>query len=230
LLTRGNDKLGSGIWSFNLPVFTACPGASLVCQEVCYARRGRFYCDNVQRALQRNRELADSPELVGGLIAQGRQNYVRIGRIHASGDFYREAYVAKWRRIVRKCRTTTWYGYTRSWTVPDLLPGLLALAAEPNMFLWFSTDRSMPEPPRVPGVRIAWLATSDYDHPAYDVDLVFRDSKKKPMKRMSGYPVCPYEQRIDRKVTMSCTRCRICFRGLKPARKTAGKHPVTLPH
>jgi hypothetical protein len=160
-------------------------------------------------------ELSKSADFVATVCAQIRHEQARVLRIHSSGDFYSRRYIRRWQTIARRNRRTDFYAYTRSWNSPELLDALLQFAAEPNVTLFFSTDRSMPEPPRYDNIRVAWLAVDDNDTPPYPVHLIFRHRAKTQMKRMDGYQVCPYEQKVERETPISCSRCKLCFADAK---------------
>ena len=217
MLTRKNQKLGNTIYMFNLPARLTCPVISRVCSVICYASRGRFHHSNVKRALAKNYAAVRRGDFVARINAQLLTESARIVRIHGAGDFFNLTYIHLWRKIARANRHIIFYAYTRAWKKQQLLPALIALGQERNVRLWWSTDRSMPEPPRTPGIRIGWLATSDDDVPPYPVDMVFRDRPRTRMKFMEGYQVCPYEQMVpERKFRITCDRCGICY---KPERE-----------
>lgn len=213
MLTRGNQKLGNWIWAFNLPCKLTCPGMSPTCSALCYACDGRFLRWNVKHAHQRNLIASRLSDFRNRMIDEICNNCVLFLRWHSSGDFYSPGYVASWRHVVQRMRRTTFYGYTRSWTNEEMLPALIELAAEKNVQLWWSCDRSMPQPPRVAGVRLAWMAETDQDLPPYAVDLVFRDDTSAGLlKRLSGYLVCPYEQKLKLPRALTCSQCGLCFK------------------
>lgn len=211
MLRLGNSKLGLAIWTFSLPAGTTCPGASPICERLCYAKKGRFSFRGVKAFYRRNLSISRGPNFVAKTIREIREKGVQNVRVHTSGDFYSAAYTARWRKIVRACPKTTFFAYTRSWRIPDILDELVLLAAEPNFYLWLSCDRDTGEPPVIPKVRRAWMAADDADVPPFPVDLVFRDKRTTPLKRMRGILVCPTNQKIQRKEKITCTTCRLCF-------------------
>jgi hypothetical protein len=176
---------------------------------------------------QRNLIATRRDDFVARVNKQIKTSSIKLVRIHASGDFYdaertganprsSDYYIKCWHKIAKANPGTTFYAYTRSWTIPVLRKALLAFAKLPNVQLWFSVDNSMPRPPRCPSVKLAWLAENDNDKPPYRVDLVFRDRAKTPMKKMDGAQVCPYEQKVPRKVTINCTNCKLCYKQAVP--------------
>ena len=219
MLTHKNSKLGSRIWAWSLPVFKTCPGASAVCKAVCYADRGHLLMLNRRGFYESRLAVSRQTSFVSRIVSSVRANSVDVLRVHVSGDFYSADYVHKWRLIARRCRTTQFYAYTRSWADPSIRHALWQLGREPNFQLWLSTDRSMPRPPRWQGVRTCYLMTNDDDQPAYPVDLVFRDKTPSIMKRAAnGSLVCPYDNGVT---TTNCSQCKLCWRAQKSNGKPA---------
>lgn len=230
MLYPGNGKLGAGIWTWSIPPVSTCPGRSVECEKLCYARGGFFAMPSVMGAYAKNLELAkrsDFPALVRAeLLAKGIQTL----RIHVAGDFYDADYTRKWLKIIRQNRQTRFFAFTRSWRDPKVLPILLELAREKNLQLWFSWDRAMPYPPRVKNVRIAYMSVRDDDVPSKHVDLVFRTKRLSTMKFMGPAVVCPHEQGVERKIPVTCTSCRLCFetKRLQAAKRAAKSHDLAL--
>lgn len=147
---RGNSKLGPNVYSYSrLPgkIGGTCPGASPVCEMVCYAKR----IVRNQPLWDLMRENSVVPFLRGTLPTE-----VKYVRLHVSGDFDCLGYVADWVRRVSTHPEVTFWGYTRSWRVPTLLPLLEELHVLPNMQLFASMDSGIPEDPP-DGWRCAWL-------------------------------------------------------------------------
>ena len=154
-LAPGNKKIGdsgrvySSVFVWNLPAVASCPGASEWCLMHCYNADTRsdvfpvsewqdnwsWFTYKPQELKMRIREQLDSAK---------RPTAVRI---HSSGDFYSLSYTLFWIDIVRQFREVQFWAYTRSWTIPELLPQLEVLRAEPNFELFASCDSTMPHPP-----------------------------------------------------------------------------------
>jgi hypothetical protein len=197
---------------------TTCPGSTPLCRRVCYVRCGHFIFPDVKNSYVVNQRMAEDPDFVGWMTGEIHRLYVRVLRLHVSGDFYSPQYIRRWTDIVRACPETVFYGYTRSWSVPELARPLWVLAREPNMQLWLSTDRSMPWPPRWSSAWIAWMAETDEDRPPRPVDLVFRVQRKTVCKTVGKNPVCRYDWGVKPRVT--CSECKRCFRSATaPTRK-----------
>jgi hypothetical protein len=212
VLSRGNDKIGTAIFAFNLPAVDTCPGMSAACDS-CYAQRGRWVFPKVQEALRRNWEASRQSFFAERMIREIRTRRVHVVRIHAAGDFYDARYIRCWAQVARNCFKTTFYAYTRSWQLSGLLAELERLAALPNVRLWYSADRDTGMPTGMPeGVRVAWLQ-EEADEPVPDgVDLIFRVHRlrRRPAKRIGLTLVCPVEQGSGGNTT--CTSCRVCWK------------------
>lgn len=217
ILVDGNKKLGAGIWHWSIPALSSCPGASSICQQHCYATKAHYYSGFVRRHLQQHDELRQSREFVPLLRSFIRNNNVQLVRIHVSGDFDRVSYVRDWQTIVKACRRTQFFAYTRSWRVSRLLNELVLLGRAKNMHLWCSTDqethRKFGAPPAAIAAvsRIAYMQLAD-DEPIPDyVNLVFRVVRNTVNKFIDGRLVCPTEQGVSRTLPITCRSCRLCF-------------------
>lgn len=224
MIRPGNRKLGPLVHAWSLPAIHTCPGRSPLCESLCYARQHHYAQPAVKTKLNYNYDETQRPEFVQLMCAELRRHQVQVCRVHVAGDFYDLPYLKSWIKIARWRQQTTFFAYTRSWTVPRLLPSLRTLGRLPNVQLWFSADHDMPRPPRVKGIRVCWLARNDSDPPPYKVDLVFRNRAKTTTKRMGkhGSLVCPYEQMVERQVPITCSRCRICFSSARGERTQQG--------
>ena len=215
LLVAGNDKLSQAIHHFDLPAALSCPGSSELCRAKCYALRGRYLFPQVQERLHwcfETSKRKDFPKLMTEEIH--RKGAAFVVRIHCSGDYYSEAYVRKWIKVIRASPNTRFFGYTRSWSVQAIYPALCELSQLDNMRLWFSTDTQMGEPPEVPEkVRVAWMMTEE-EESIPDVDLIFRDYPLRNDRRvMIGLNlICPHETPQGRERNTSCGTCGYCWR------------------
>lgn len=118
----GNEKLQkTDTVSFNLPAFRSADGFAVCpqaggCASYCYARQGRFLMPEVQAARELNLTIArhDLPtfeRLARVDLARIRQRSIRI---HDSGDFFSQAYLDAWCRIVAAFPDKRFYAYTKS--------------------------------------------------------------------------------------------------------------------
>lgn len=213
LLTRGNAKLGEGVYAWSIPAIETCPGRTDLCSRVCYAKSGRFHTRAMQARLAENFALAQTDDFSARITAEIQRRSVHTLRIHVSGDFYDHLYVNKWAAIARRCPRTTVYGYTRSWRVSSMLPALVALAHRPNVRLWFSCDAETGLPLDLPpGVRVAYFQTDGHEEPTGDLIFRVRPLRRLPVPHPPVSVLCPSEVTAPRPSNVTCTSCRLCHR------------------
>lgn len=206
---RGNTKLGmDGVYTYSrLPgrpdgryesvAFAAgfepgtstgtCPGSTEECESICYAKRV-IDTPPVWDVWARNSLDTNGAEV----LAEPLPSDAKIVRIHVSGDFDTPLYIQHWIKVVLEHPDVLFFGYTRSWRVPELLFDLNRLRALPNVELFASMDKSIAElPPQ--GWRRAWIENDSRigrDVPSY---------------------VCP--EQTGRKA--NCQECGYCIVGRK---------------
>jgi hypothetical protein len=218
-----NTKLGPGVQGFSLPPGNVlrtgtCPGANELCEEICYASRGRMQI-NEWRYWVNWAFVELWPERFVQALTENPLS--RLFRIHVGGDFYSASYIGLWERIIRENPRTRFWAYTRSHQDgrggrSELLAPLRRLAMLPNMRLLLSADRLTGVPPLdlVPGAVRAWLCESDQDVPPEPVEVVFRNAPEAALSVLGGSPVCPVERASDpAKVAgkITCRNCAWCF-------------------
>lgn len=215
-LVQGNSKLGRNlIWHFSMLAILTCPGRSALCENICYALG--FLFKQSEKWAKARMLMRNQLDFVFRVSVQIRANFVKVLRIHVAGDFDSVEYIRKWIEIAQKHKTVTFYGYTRSWQVSELIPALEELASLPNVYLWYSCDKDTGQPIQFDGVRHAYLATNDYDLPDYQVDLIFRDKPPTYQTHMANALVCVEERgkRPNHKPGMrtgiQCEQCQLCF-------------------
>lgn len=194
LLTRGNAKLGSRVWHFNLPAGASCPGASTWCAKHCYAKHGNYRFRNVTNRYTANMAIPID-ELGAQLDTELDALPARaVIRIHTSGDFHGVAYIDMWAALASSYPLTPFYAYTRSWRVAELVPALDRFRALDNVTLWASTDATTGDAPD------GWPTAG----------IGFR----------AGYASCPEQtgRRLD------CSDCGLCWhRKLRTSARLAFK-------
>jgi hypothetical protein len=168
--------------------------------------------------LEQNWEYSKRDDFVSLALAWITSLFVRVLRVHASGEFYDEPYVRKWIAIAKATPRVKYFAYTRSWRKPELVEALKELAKLPNVILWWSCDRESGPPPVVKGVRRAYLMVDNDDVPGYKVDLIFRHKTSKVLKWVKDTLVCPAENGITK---MTCSKCQLCFKRNPVPRKKA---------
>jgi hypothetical protein len=223
LLALGNRKLGESIHSWSIPTVSTCPGRSALCERNCYARSGHFHFPQVQERLEQNLDAALEDNFVHRIAKEMRRRRVRTLRIHVSGDFFSPAYTRKWLEIARRRSDTTFFSYTRSWRVPEIVPVLVELAGLPNVRLWYSADEETGMPAeRPPGVEVAYLQTEPGEEVPAGVGVVFRVRHLRHERRwrIGLAVVCPTETGLPKAKEHTCTSCARCF---DPKQGQAGK-------
>lgn len=161
-LTRSSDRKtaaaatpnGKGVKvnnAFGLPAGKAfsCPGATPLCEKVCYAGRiekqyKAFLAVMLANfALLKDATTIEQTRLLSAMIAEfvaecEKKNVPKFFRIHHDGDFFSISYAFAWAQVIRDNPDVTFWVYTRSFT-PDLnvIPILVGL---PNLNLLLSVD------------------------------------------------------------------------------------------
>ena len=209
MLTNGNTKLGPAIGAWSTPAKDSCPGMTPSCSLACYAFR---YTRRLGIDYSPNSVAIKADDFVAKMTAECQ--WKRVVRIHVSGDFASELEVRKWFQVMQACPRTTFYAYTRSWRIPEILTKLaITRRLLPNFVLLYSCDRDTGIPDWMDGpTEVAWMAMTNADVPPRRVRVVFRRSTATGMARMGPGRsiVCPAENGIDNGVT--CQRCRLCFK------------------
>jgi hypothetical protein len=158
---NGNRKVGRAL-TFSLPSRLTCPGASTWCLRRCYAFRYERLRPLCLDAYGRNLFLSlDANRFAESMLAMLPRG-LRGVRIHVSGDFYSPTYADLWTRICQGRPDIVFWSYTRSWSVPTILPSLDALHRLANVRLFASCDETMPLPPA--GWRTAFVEEDPRAH------------------------------------------------------------------
>ena len=160
-LGEGTSKVGEAL-TFSLPSPGSCPGASSWCRKRCYAQRYEQRRPACRRAYERNFALSQTSERFAERMIAVLPRIMPCFRIHVGGDFHSEAYVRAWLEICRAFPQTRFWTYTRSWSVPNLLPLLGELRALGNVQVFASTDPTMELPPE--GWRVSFLSCDSRAH------------------------------------------------------------------
>ena len=162
--------------AFGLPAGTAfsCPGATSVCESVCYAEKIENRWKNVGSVMRHNWQILSGASFstmvreIHAMIAEfsaecDKKGAEKAFRIHWDGDFFSREYASAWAYVIRAFPQVTFWAYTRSFTdklnVVDILVGI------PNLALYLSVDTVNEEWAReiiaeYPDIRIAALSTT----------------------------------------------------------------------
>ena len=164
-----NGKQASIANTFGLPAGKAysCPGATTICETVCYAGKLEKVFPGVKKNLLHNWELlrnADMDtmlilldEMIVEFIADcDKKNAPKLFRIHWDGDFFNDTYTYAWKVIVENHPDIQFWVYTRVKSAALILNGI------DNLSLYYSTDSENKEIgvelKKDHGIRLAYLA------------------------------------------------------------------------
>lgn len=195
-LELGNSKIGyksehfGAVFAWNIPPAATCPGRSSWCVANCYNGDDRPETYDLQTWRKNWWGIVNEPEVVKlNLVEQLNQNTEPTAvRIHSSGDFFSVSYIDFWCDLVDRCKGSTFWAYTRSWTNVQLLEQLEVLQSKSNVQLFASWDDTMPDPP------VHWRASF---------------VEKKLSSRKQTVLDCPEQYDLSQEVT--CATCRHCL-------------------
>ena len=166
-----NGKTPTIANTFGLPSGKAysCPGATSVCEKICYAGKLEKVFKGVKAVLLTNWEqLKDaSQEQMEALLYQmidefdkdcDKRNAEKLFRIHWDGDFFSHTYTVAWSNVIKAFPKIQFWVYTRSDFAVPILTGI------DNLALYFSTDddnwQLASELKKTNGVKLAYLANN----------------------------------------------------------------------
>ena len=186
-----NGKQASIANTFGLPAGKAysCPGATTVCESVCYAGKLEKVFPAVKVNLLHNWSLlkdADGEtmvQLLNEMIAEfvadcKKKDAPMLFRIHWDGDFFNDTYTYAWKVVIDKYPDIQFWVYTR------VKAAALILKDVPNLSLYFSADS---ENVKIAvdlkinsGVRMAYLAKTFAIGKADVKEMIGRPAAKCP--------------------------------------------------
>lgn len=151
-----------------------------------------------------------------------REKKILLLRIHTNGEVYSAGYARKWLEIMKQNPGVRMWLYSRAWVDKGVRAVLKEMDGLRNVRVWWSLDRDMPVPRKVPRrTRLAYLQVDPGEKIPEEVSLVFRIRKLRKGKRgrVQGKVICPTETGLDRAEQMSCSSCQICFSRLPEDRE-----------
>jgi ferredoxin len=204
--------------SFGLPSGKAfsCPGATGVCEDICYAGKLEKIRPNVRGVLMHNFDILRALDLDGMIAALSdmvadferdcdKRGADKLFRIHWDGDFFSDDYAEAWRVVIARHADVRFWVYTRVVSAAVMLHK----AALPNLSLYFSADsENAPVAAmlrKTYGIRMAWLAEN------------FQTGQA-AVKALTGKPgaKCPENARrlpLISSEGSACVRCGLCVFG-----------------
>jgi hypothetical protein len=164
-----NGKTPTIANTFGLPAGKAysCPGATTVCESVCYAGKLEKVFPTVKKNLLHNWELLKDADhdtmeaLLTDMIDEFRKdcekrNAKMLFRIHWDGDFFNDTYAFAWKHVILNNPDIQFWVYTRVKSAAVMLKWI------DNLSLYYSTDSENKDTgidlKKTHGVRLAYLA------------------------------------------------------------------------
>lgn len=164
-----NGKTPTIANTFGLPAGKnySCPGATSVCETVCYAGKLEKIYKGVKENLLHNWALLKDADyntmrdLLTEMIDEFRsdcdkRNATKLFRIHWDGDFFSDLYAGAWKEVILMNPDIQFWVYTRVKSAALILKGI------DNLSLYYSTDSENKETgvelKKEHGVRLAYLA------------------------------------------------------------------------
>jgi hypothetical protein len=225
-LVTKNGKQAAIANTFGLPAGKAysCPGATTICETVCYAGKLEKLYKAVKANLLHNWELlrnADNDTMVNLLdemiiefiVDCDKKNAPKLFRIHWDGDFFNDTYTYAWKTVIEKHSDIQFWVYTR---VKD---AALILKDISNLSLYYSTDDENKEIGHElkvnEGIRLAYLGKT----------FAVTEST---MKELTGKPgaKCPENMKSIQLISSAgsaCVSCGLCVYGKADIRFSASK-------
>ena len=225
-LVTKNGKQAAIANTFGLPAGKAysCPGATSICESVCYAGKLEKLYKAVKAVLLHNWELlrnADEPtmvDLIENMIAEFKAECVKknapmLFRIHWDGDFFNDTYTRAWQYVILNNTDIQFWVYT------CVKSAALMLNNISNLSLYYSTDDENKEIGHElkvnEGIRLAYLGKT----------FAVTESV---MKELTGKPgaKCPENMKsipLISSAGSACVSCGLCVYGKADIRFSATK-------
>lgn len=221
-----NGKTPTIANTFGLPAGKAysCPGATSICESVCYAGKLEKVYKGVKAVLIHNWNLlkdADGPTMVRLLDEMivdfkkdcDKKSADKLFRIHWDGDFFNDTYAYAWKTVIVNHPDVRFWVYTRVSSAVAILTDI------PNLSLYFSTDdenRDIAQSLRgLHGTRLAYLGKTFAVTETVMKDLTGKVGAKCPENNKS-IPL------ISNKGS-ACVSCSLCVFGKADIRFSASK-------
>jgi hypothetical protein len=225
-LVTKNGKQAAIANTFGLPAGKdfSCPGATSICETVCYAGKLEKLYKAVKANLLHNWELlrnADEPtmvDLLEDMIADFKADCVKknapmLFRIHWDGDFFNDTYTRAWQYVILNNTDIQFWVYTRVKSAALMLNNIS------NLSLYYSTDDENKEIGHElkvnEGIRLAYLGKT----------FAVTESV---MKELTGKPgaKCPENMKsipLISSAGSACVSCGLCVYGKADIRFSASK-------
>jgi hypothetical protein len=190
-LVTKNGKQAAIANTFGLPAGKAysCPGATSVCESVCYAGKLEKVFPSVKVNLLHNWALLKDADgetmvrLLNEMIIDFKADCIKkdapmLFRIHWDGDFFNDTYAYAWKVVIDKHEDVQFWVYTR------VKSAALILKDVSNLSLYFSADsenvKTAVDLKINSGVRMAYLAKNFAIGQADVKEMIGRPAAKCP--------------------------------------------------
>jgi len=209
-----NGKTPTIANTFGLPAGKtfSCPGATSVCESVCYAGKLERIYKGVKAVLLHNWELLKDADhetmeaLLTEMIADFRKDCEKkdaplLFRIHWDGDFFSDQYTLAWKHVIINNPDIKFWVYTRVKSAAEMLNNI------DNLSLYYSTDSENKEIAislnKDNGIRLAYLA---------DTFAIGQEDLKAMIGKVGAK--CPENKKaiplIDKEGS-ACVKCSLCI-------------------
>ena len=209
-LVTKNGKQASIANTFGLPAGKAysCPGATAICESVCYAGKLEKVFPTVKKNLLHNWELLRNADfdtmqtLLSDMIDEfrtdcERRNAPMLFRIHWDGDFFNDSYTYAWKNVITSNSDIQFWVYTR------VKSAALILKEIDNLSLYYSTDSENKQIgislKTDHGIKLAYLAKNF-------------ETGQADMKTLTGRPgaKCPENKKVIPLISQAGSACAVC--------------------
>ena len=212
--------------TFGLPSgkLYSCPGATSVCETICYAGKLEKIFRGTRENLLHNWNLLTNASpmemyrLLSEMIAEfvgdcDRRNAEKLFRIHWDGDFFSELYTYAWASVIKDYPEVRFWVYTRVESAARILQDI------PNLSLYFSTDEDNTATAQVlskeHGINLAYLSQTFAMGKTELLDLIGNGGVRCP-ENNKALPL------ISTKGS-ACVTCGLCVFGRKDVLFSATK-------
>jgi hypothetical protein len=123
----------------------SCPGATSVCEKICYAGKLEKVFKSTRELLLsnwdavQNKSVNELQQMIQFMIDDfkwdcDKYNAAKYFRIHWDGDFFSDDYTKAWRKVIKHNKDVQFWVYTRVYDAAVLLKDI------PNLSLYYSAD------------------------------------------------------------------------------------------
>lgn len=212
-LVTKNGKQAAIANTFGLPAGKSysCPGATSVCESVCYAGRLEKVFPTVKKNLLHNWDLlkdADNDtmvDLLNEMINDFKKDCIKrdapmLFRIHWDGDFFNDTYTYAWKTVIDTHPDIQFWVYTRVKSAALMLKGIN------NLSLYYSTDSENKntgvELKKDHGIRLAYLA-KNFEIGQGEMKELFKKPGAKCPENLKAIPLIS-------NAGSACVSCSLC--------------------